>query len=276
MFKLLSLTGLLPARKQGRVLIVGAGPGAADLLTRRAEQALLRAQTVFYDDLVSKEVLALCASETELVYVGKRKGAHSFSQAEINALLIEEAKKGRTVVRLKAGDPSVYGRSGEEMQALEAAGIDFEVVPGITAALAAAADAKLSLTLRGLSSSLVLATGHAQEGGELPDWADQALKGATVAVYMGRTVAHEIAEKLIAAGLEASTPVLAVENASRANQRLFSGTIAELGDLAARADVSGPVLILIGKVAATSLSDALEPLELAPQEGLYAVLRKAS
>ena len=245
---------------KGKVWLIGAGPGAADLLTRRAEKAIEQADVILFDSLISDEILALAPPRTERVFVGKRKGAHSMTQDEICALMVTCAQKGLQVARLKAGDPSIYGRSGEELSALSAADIDFEIVPGVTAALSAAADAKISLTQRGLASSLVFATGHDQHGAVLPDWARLALSGATVAVYMGKTVAGETASKLIEAGLAPSTPVMAVENASRADKRLFSGTLSELPALAQKAGVDGPVLILIGEVAGTSLSDALEPL----------------
>lgn len=265
-----------PAPLPCKVWLIGAGPGAADLLTRRAERALAGADVVLYDSLITEEVLALSPPEAERVFVGKRKGAHSMSQEAISALIITHARAGRKVARLKSGDPSVYGRAGEEMEALAAAGIDFEIVPGITAALAAAADAKLSLTRRGVASTLVFATGHSEHGEVLPDWANLALSGATVAVYMGRTVAGRTAARLIRAGLSPATPVMAVENASRTDQKLLAGRLDELDRLAVRSDVSGPVLILIGRVAAESLSRDLRPLAEKKQEGAYAILREAS
>jgi len=275
MFKLFSFAVSKPAQKQGHVFIVGAGPGALDLMTGRAIKALNAADVIIYDALISDEIVESFPLNAQAVFVGKRKGAHSASQHEINALMIAQAKAGKTVVRLKSGDPSVYGRAGEEMAALHADGIAFDIIPGVTAALAAAADAKLSLTQRGQSSSLVFATGQNQHG-QLPDWAPLALSGATIAVYMGRSVAGDIGAQLVAAGLAATTPVLAVENASRSDQRLFAGTVSELEGLAALVDVDGPVLILIGQVAGNSLSQALEPLTQSPTEGLFAVLRKAS
>lgn len=259
---------------KGKVWLVGAGPGAADLLTRRAEKVITSADVILYDSLISDEIFALANPRAEKIHVGKRKGRHAMTQAEISALMVKKALKGLQVARLKAGDPSIYGRSGEELGALDMAGVEFEIIPGVTAALAAAADAKLSLTQRGVASSLVFATGHDKDGNILPDWARLALEGATVALYMGRSVAGETAAKLMEAGLAASTPVLAVENASRPDKQLFQGVLSELHHLAAREDVSGPVLILIGEVAGFSLSDALQPLS--ENRGGFTILRQAS
>ncbi len=234
----------------GHVSLVGAGPGAEDLLTLRAQRALQEADVIVYDRLVPDAVVAQGRREARRVYVGKAKGAHAASQDEINALIVREARAGNRVVRLKSGDPLIYGRAGEEMAALRAAGVSFDVVPGITAAFAAAAEAEIPLTLREQSSALVFATGHDVDGETLPDWAGVALSGATVAVYMGRTVAAKVAARLIAAGLAPSTPVAVVENASRADHRAYAGRLDELGRVAARATDNAPVLILIGDVVA--------------------------
>jgi uroporphyrin-III C-methyltransferase/precorrin-2 dehydrogenase/sirohydrochlorin ferrochelatase len=189
--------------------------------------------------------------------VGKRKGAHSVPQGEINRILVDEAAKGRRVVRLKAGDPMIFGRAGEELEALRAAGIAHDVVPGVTAALAAAASLRLPLSLRGVASSIVFATGHDRDGETLPAWGGLALKGATVAVYMGRSVAGRVAARLLEAGLSAATPVAVVENAAHPDEAVLAGTLAELGALAQRDDMSGPVLIIIGDVVgAADLSGA--------------------
>jgi uroporphyrin-III C-methyltransferase/precorrin-2 dehydrogenase/sirohydrochlorin ferrochelatase len=151
------------------------------------------------------------------VYVGKAKGAHAVTQGEINALIVGEAREGRRVVRLKSGDPLIYGRAGEEIAALRTAGISFDIVPGITAAFAAAAETEIPLTLRESSSSLVFVTGHDADGETLPGWAGLALTGTTVAVYMGRSVAARVAARLIESGLASSTPVAVIENASRSD-----------------------------------------------------------
>ena len=246
----------------GFVWLVGAGPGATDLLTLRAQRVLQEADVIVYDALVPEEVVAMGRRDAERISVGKRKGRHEVPQAKISAILVREGKAGRRVVRLKSGDPLIFGRAGEEMAALADAGVPYEVVPGVTAAFAAAASARAPLTLRGIASSLVFATGHDADGRTLPDWAGLALQGATVAVYMGRTVAAAVADRLIEAGLSAETPVAAVENAAQADERVFFGDLSELSMLAARPDVDGPVLILIGRALAQArpaAADALSP-----------------
>lgn len=246
--------------ERGFVWLVGAGPGAADLLTLRAQRILLAADVIVHDALVPDAVVAMGRRDAERISVGKRKGRHSATQDEINALLVREAATGRRVVRLKAGDPLVFGRAGEEMAALRDAAIPFEVVPGVTSALAAAAEAEIPLTLRGVASSLVLATGQDAAGDVLPDWAALALSGATVAVYMGRSVAAALASRLIAAGLSAATPVAAIENATLPQRRMFSGALAHLAALSERSDLEGPILILIGPAAAEGALSLAEPL----------------
>ena len=236
--------------RSGHVSLVGAGPGAADLLTLRAQRALQEADVIVYDRLVPEAVVAQGRREARRVYVGKAKGAEETSQAEINALIVREATAGNRVVRLKSGDPLIYGRAGEEMAALRAAGISFDVVPGITAAFAAAAETEIPLTLRDQSSALVFATGHDADGETLPNWAGLALSGATIAVYMGRTVAAKVATRLIEAGLSASTPVAVIENASRPDHRAYAGRLSDLAAIAAIDDIAGPVLILVGEVVA--------------------------
>ncbi|RUU67450.1 uroporphyrinogen-III C-methyltransferase, partial [Mesorhizobium sp. M2C.T.Ca.TU.009.01.2.1] len=171
----------------GHIALVGAGPGAEDLLTLRAHRLLMEADAIVYDALVPEAIVAMGRRDAERLPVGKRKGCHSKSQEEINALLIELGRAGSKVVRLKSGDPLVFGRAGEEMAALRGAGVAYEVVPGVTAAFAAAADFELPLTLRGVTSSMVFTTGHDLKGNSLPDWAKLAISGATVAVYMGRS-----------------------------------------------------------------------------------------
>lgn len=234
----------------GHVSLVGAGPGAEDLLTLRAQRALQEADVIVYDRLVPESIVAQGRRDARRIFVGKAKGNHSLSQDQINALLISEARSGNRVVRLKSGDPLVYGRAGEEMAALRSAGISFDVVPGITAAFAAAAEAEIPLTLRNASSSLVFATGHDADGETLPDWAGLALNGTTVVVYMGRSVAAKVALQLVEAGLTPSTPVAVIENASRANSTAYAGRLDELGRIASRPELTGPVLIIIGEVVA--------------------------
>ena len=234
----------------GHVWLVGAGPGAEDLITLRAQRVLQEADVIVHDRLVPDAIVAHGRRDARRVNVGKAKGAHVVTQDEINALIVREARAGRRVVRLKSGDPLIFGRAGEEMAALRAAGISFDVVPGITAALAAAAETEIPLTLRDSSSALVFATGHDADGETLPGWAGLALAGATVAVYMGRTVAARVAGRLITAGLNASTPVAVIENASRSDRRNYAGQLDDLARIAANPELTGPVLILIGAVVA--------------------------
>ena len=170
----------------GHIALVGAGPGAEDLLTLRAQRLLMQADVIVHDALVPEAVVAMGRRDAERLPVGKRKGCHSKSQTEINDLLVSLGRQGKRVVRLKSGDPLVFGRAGEELLALRDAGVSYEVVPGVTAAFAAAADFELPLTLRGVASSMVFTTGHDLKGGTLPDWARLAISGATVVVYMSR------------------------------------------------------------------------------------------
>ncbi|RVD38119.1 uroporphyrinogen-III C-methyltransferase [Mesorhizobium sp. M4B.F.Ca.ET.019.03.1.1] len=248
------------APASGHIALVGAGPGAEDLLTLRAHRLLMEADVIVHDALVPEAIVAMGRRDAERLPVGKRKGCHSKSQEEINVLLVELGREGKRVVRLKSGDPLVFGRAGEEMAALRDAGIAYEVVPGVTAAFAAAADFELPLTLRGVSSSLVFTTGHDLKGNSLPDWAKLAISGATVAVYMGRSVAAEVAGRLIEAGLSPDTAVAVVENASLGNRRRFHGTLADLPSLEARADLSGPVMTIIGDAVAGANFERSEPL----------------
>jgi len=245
---------------EGHVALVGAGPGAEDLLTLRAHRLLMEADVIVHDALVPEAVIAMGRRDAERIGVGKRKGCHSKSQAEINELLVELGHAGKRVVRLKSGDPLVFGRAGEEMAALREAGISYEVVPGVTAAFAAAADFELPLTLRGVASSMVFTTGHDLKGGALPDWAKLAIAGATVAVYMGRSIAAEVATRLIDAGLSPDTAVAVVENASLASKRLFHGTLADLPALEARSDLTGPVMTIIGDAVAGARFDTSSAL----------------
>ncbi len=226
----------------GKVYLVGAGPGAPDLLTLRAARLLAAADIVFHDALVHPEVLAL-APRAELVAVGKRCGRHSTAQVFINKRLIDAARKHRVVVRLKGGDPLLFGRAQEEIDALAAAGIAFEVVPGVTAALAAAADLGVSLTRRGASRNVAFATPRVGDGEAASDWAAPLPAADTGALYMG---AGEAAA-LIARGKPASLPVVAVENASLSGARRWVTTLGGLPRLAEEA-FTGPVVLLLGEV----------------------------
>lgn len=245
---------------QGHVWLVGAGPGAVDLLTLRAQRVMMEADVILYDALVPEDVVNMGRRDAERVSVGKRKGCHSKSQDQINTLLVELAGSGKRIVRLKSGDPLIYGRAGEEMAALRKAGISYEIVPGITSAFAAAADFDLPLTLRGVSSSLVFTTGHDLTGAALPDWARLAIDGATIAVYMGRTVASTVATRLMQAGLDQNTSVAVVENAGRPDKKMMHGTLQNLPALEARDDLKGPVMVIIGEAVAGARFDQSTPL----------------
>jgi len=232
----------------GEVWLVGAGPGDPDLLTRKAERLISAASVVFYDALVGEGVLDLIPPHVRRVPVGKRSGRHSKDQATIDRLLVEAALDGERVVRLKGGDPAIFGRATEEIVACQAAGIPVRVCPGITAASAAAADLGLSLTLRGLARKLTFVTAHSRRGAALDlDWASLADPQSTLAVYMGKAAAPLVSRGLIEAGLPADTPVVLVENASLPQTRHFS-TRLDLLPIAARTALGdGPAVILIGQ-----------------------------
>ncbi len=269
----------LLARREGasgHVSLVGAGPGAEDLLTLRAQRRLMEADAIVYDALVPEAVVALGRRDAERLPVGKRKGCHSKSQSEINDLLVNLAREGKQVVRLKSGDPLIFGRAGEEMAALRDAGVSYDVVPGVTSAFAAAADLELPLTLRGVTSSLVFTTGHDLKGGALPDWAKLAISGATVAIYMGRSVAADVASRLIDAGLSPDTAVAVVENASLAARRRLHGTLADLPSLQQREDLGGPVMTIIGDAVAGANLTQSQPLAAGRHAGNRKTLENAS
>lgn len=232
----------------GMVWLVGAGPGDPELLTRKAERLIRSASVVFYDALVGPEVLEFAAPAARLVHVGKRSGRHSKDQKTIDRLIVDAALAGERVVRLKGGDPSIFGRATEELEACRALGVSVSVCPGVTAASAAAAGLGRSLTLRGLARKLVFVTAHARAGEVLDlDWQSLADPEATLAVYMGKAAATDVSRNLIAAGLAADTPVVLVENASLPTERHFQ-TRLDLLPLAARTALGdGPALLLIGQ-----------------------------
>ena len=243
----------------GTVWLVGAGPGDPDLLTRKAERLIAAADIVFYDALVGAGVLDLIPPHVERVGVGKRSGRHSKDQGTIDALIVEAALSGRRVVRLKGGDPSIFGRSTEEIAACRAAGIPVHVCPGITAASAAAASGVTSLTLRGLARRRTFVTAHARAGERLDlDWAGLAHGDATLAIYMGRAAAGEIAANLIAAGMAADTPVMIAVNVSLPSERLIRGRLDALAFLVRTIGDSDPALLLIG--AAMALPPPRDPV----------------
>ncbi len=237
----------------GTVWLVGAGPGDPDLLTRKAERLIRQASVVFYDALVGPGVLALVPVRVRLVSVGKRSGRHSKDQKTIDALIVEAALAGERVVRLKGGDPAIFGRATEELDACRAANVPVRVCPGVTAASAAAASLSLSLTLRGLARRLTFATAHARAGEELElDWQALADPLATLAIYMGKAAAPAVSARLIAAGLPPTTPVVLVENASLPEERHFT-TRLDLLPLAARTALGdGPAVILVGQAVANA------------------------
>lgn len=238
----------------GTVYLVGAGPGAPDLLTLRAARLLERADIVFHDALVHPEVVAL-ATKAVKVAVGKRCGRHSTAQRFICKRLVDAARDHAVVVRLKGGDPMLFGRAQEEIDALDAAGIRREVVPGITAALAASADLGVSLTRRGVSRSAVFVTPRIGEGEDPVDWVRAALAADSVAIYMGAGEAEGIASALIGAGAGSATPVVVVEGASLEGSRRQAGTLSQLGRLAENVG-PGPAVILVGEVYAETLQRA--------------------
>lgn len=230
----------------GKVYLVGAGPGAPDLVTLRAAEILKRADIVFHDALVHADTLKF-AQNAQKIAVGKRCGKHSTAQRFINKRLVDAARKFDTVVRLKGGDPMLFGRAQEEIAALQAAGIGYEIVPGVTAALAAGAELGISLTQRGLARNVVLTTPRVGVDETFSDWAAGIHAGNTVVVYMGAGKAGEVAEKLLSRGITRDTPAIIVENATLPGRRETWCTVGTLAQ-AARQLVEGPALIIIGRV----------------------------
>ena len=233
----------------GTVHLVGAGPGDPDLLTLRAARLLERAELVVHDGLVDPAVLAMAGPAAKLISVAKSRARHTLPQAEINALLVREALAGRDVVRLKGGDPFVFGRGGEEAEACRASGVPVEVVPGISAALGAAAAAQIPLTHRNSASIVSFVAGQCK-GLTEQDWAGLAGKGRTLVIYMGVKTAPQIAEKLMADGLAPEMPVAVIENAARPQMRVLRAPLAGLPDLVEQERVRSPALIIIGEVTA--------------------------
>src|SRR5580658_3456209 len=224
---LVALSGRGAKPRLGEVWLVGAGPGDPELLTLKALKALQRADVVVHDGLVSEAILGLAPAAAQRLSVAKRKSWHSYAQDEINRLLVAFAREGLTVVRLKGGDPFIFGRGGEELEACRAAGVVCHVVPGVTAALAAGASAGAPLTHRGAAQAVTFVTGHAAAGGEPDlDWASLAKANHTVVIYMGVSTAGALATRLIEAGRGAATPALVVENASLPNERRRVSTLA--------------------------------------------------
>jgi uroporphyrin-III C-methyltransferase len=247
--------GGAPVRGPGAVWLVGAGPGDPELLTIKALRALQAAEVVVHDGLVSDEILDLAPASARRISVAKRKSRHSYSQDEINRMLVAFAQEGLNVVRLKGGDPFIFGRGGEELEAARAAGIACHVVPGVTAALAAGASAGAPLTHRGSAQAVTFVTGHAAKGGEPDlDWEGLARANQTVVIYMGLSMAAPIAARLMAAGRSGATPALIVENASRADERRITTTLAGLAEAASA--LVGPALLIVGEAMALAQAGA--------------------
>lgn len=238
----------------GRVYLVGAGPGDPDLLTLRAARLIMRAGLIVHDGLVDPAILEMAKPSAKLVSVAKRRSRHTMPQEEINALLVREALAGRDVVRLKGGDPFIFGRGGEELEACRAAGVPVEVVPGISSAIGAAAAAQIPLTHRRSASIVSFVAGQCK-GLTEQDWAGLAGTGRTLVIFMGIATAHSIAEKLIADGLSPDIAVAVIENATRDGMRVLRGSLAGLGDLVSAEHVKSPALIVVGEVAAEGESE---------------------
>jgi uroporphyrin-III C-methyltransferase / precorrin-2 dehydrogenase / sirohydrochlorin ferrochelatase len=251
--QLLATTSTAP-RAAGEVILVGAGPGDPELLTLKALRALQDADVILHDRLVSDAVLDLARRDAVRICVGKSAGKVGSTQEEINALLIEHATQGRRVVRLKGGDPFVFGRGGEELQALAAAQISFSVVPGITAALGAAAYAGIPLTHRDHAHGVIFVTGHASGDGQEPDWRALAMPGVTAVFYMGLARAGQLVEKLLEHGAPGSRPAAVIAQGTTANQRVVTATLATIRDVASAAKLESPALLVVGDVVALQSS----------------------
>ena len=245
----------------GKVWLVGAGPGDPDLLTLRAARLIMQAKVIVHDGLVGPAILALASPKARLISVAKSRSRHTLQQQEINALLIREALSGHDVVRLKGGDPFIFGRGGEEAEDCRAAGVNVEVVPGISAAIGAAAAAQMPLTHRRSASIVSFVAGQCK-GLTEQDWTGLAGKGRTLVIYMGLATADAIAEKLMADGLAPDMPVAVVENATRPEMRVLRSPLAGLGALVTRHKVKSPALIIIGEVAAQPADAPLAALAL--------------
>jgi uroporphyrin-III C-methyltransferase len=238
---------------QGEVALVGSGPGDVELLTLKAIRFLQQADVVLYDYLVSDEIMALVPSDTILVCVGKRAGHHSVPQEKTNQMLVDFAKQGHRVVRIKGGDPFIFGRGGEELEVLADAGISFQVIPGITAAAGATAYAGIPLTHRDYAQSAMFITGHLKAESDQMDWSTLARGNQTLVIYMGLMKSDYIESQLIEHGRSPETPIAIIERGTQATQKIFKGQLAQLAELAK--DAQSPSLIVIGEV--VSLSDKL-------------------
>jgi uroporphyrin-III C-methyltransferase len=246
------------AKSAGKVFIVGAGPGADDLITLRGLRALRQADVVLFDALMGSDLLDQTDEYAECIYVGKRCGRHSMKQEEITRLILAKAREGKTVVRLKGGDPLIFGRGGEEALACAEAGVDFEIVPGVSAALGASGFAGIPLTHRGLSSSVAFVTAHGAGSGHSPDlsWINVAKAVDTLVIFMGATWLEQISDALIQSGLLGSVPAAVVSNATLESQTTVLGTLDNIAGRVAEAGLETPMLIIVGEV--TRLSEVLD------------------
>lgn len=232
----------------GKVYLIGAGPGDPDLLTMKAHRLLTAADVVLYDRLVGEQIIAMIPETAEKLYVGKAKSLHSLPQEEINALLAVKAKEGKVVVRLKGGDPFIFGRGGEELEELVMEGVPFEVVPGVTAAAGCAAYAGIPLTHRDYAQSVRFLTGHLKDGTtELP-WDELVHPAQTLVIYMGLTGLESISQSLIRFGMRPSMPVAIVEKGTAKDQRVFTSTMKDIHQVALDNEVKSPALLIIGEV----------------------------
>ncbi|MBY0582819.1 MAG: uroporphyrinogen-III C-methyltransferase [Sphingomonas sp.] len=238
---------------RGTVVLVGAGPGDPDLLTIAGRDAILAADVIIHDGLVDPRILAI-VPDTRKVSVAKSRSRHTMQQDAINDLLIAEARRGKRVVRLKGGDPFIFGRGGEEAEACRAAGISVRVIPGISAALGSAAQMQMPLTHRAVSSAVSFVTGQCK-GLSDQDWSGLAGRGRTLVIYMGLATSEAIAEKLIADGVAPDMPVAVIENGSRPNARAMRTLLADLGAMITRERVISPAIIIVGEVAAMGLAE---------------------
>lgn len=247
---------------QGEVALIGAGPGDVELLTLKAIRFLQQADVVLYDYLVSEEIMALVPSDTILVCVGKRAGHHSVPQEKTNQLLVDFAKQGHRVVRIKGGDPFIFGRGGEELEVLADAGISFQVIPGITAAAGATAYAGIPLTHRDYAQSAMFITGHLKAESDQMDWSTLARGNQTLVIYMGLMKSEYIENQLVEHGRSPETPIAIIERGTQRSQKIFKGQLSQLAELAK--DAQSPSLIVIGEV--VSLSDKLAWFNPQPNE----------
>nr|WP_206017766.1 MULTISPECIES: siroheme synthase CysG [Pseudoalteromonas] len=238
------------AEPEGEVYVVGAGPGDPELLTLKALQLMQQADVVVYDFLVSDEIMELVRRDADLICVGKRLGDHSVVQDDTNQMLVDLAKQGKKVCRIKGGDPFIYGRGGEEVQVLAANNVNYQIVPGITAAAGCSAYAGIPLTHRDHAQAIQFVTGHCKKDGQELDWQSLAKANQTLAIYMGVIKSPHIQSELLKHGRKADTPVAIIENGTRKNQRVVTGQLGELADLIQRNSIISPALLIIGEVAA--------------------------